>query len=114
MKMGLGRGKNNLAELLELKLLIYFTLEKNCIKIQIFRDSMLVINWVNKIQICRNINLFPLYDEVCQIMETFDSIISPHVYKEQNVEVDRISKEGLMMNQNHNMGHILNTTINPS
>ena len=55
--LGLGWGTNNFAELLTLKLLLTFARERNCAHIQIFGDSMLVINWINKVQICHNVFL---------------------------------------------------------
>ena len=93
--MGLGRGTNNFAELFALKLLLCISLEKNCRNIHIFWDSMVVINWVNKIQKCININISPLFEEVGILMANFDSITCRHVYGEKNSEADSLSKKGL-------------------
>ena len=93
--MGLGKGTNNFAELLALKLLLRFALEKNSRNIHIFGDSMVVINWVNKIQRCRIKNLNPFFEEVCKLMGNFDTITCPLVYMEINSEADKFSKEGL-------------------
>ena len=41
---GLGRGSNNFAELMVLKLLLLFGVEKNCHTLQVFGDSMIVID----------------------------------------------------------------------
>ena len=95
--MGLGRGANNFVELFALKLLLCFSLEKNCRNIQIIGDSMVVINQMNKIQKCRNINLRPLFEEVGRLMENFESITCRHVYSERNSKVDNLSKKGLML-----------------
>ena len=46
-KAGLGEGTNNFAELYALKLLISLSLKKQIKHIQIFGDSMLVINWIS-------------------------------------------------------------------
>ena len=43
-KAGLGIGTNNLAELCALKLLLTLALDKQITKIQVFGDSLLVIN----------------------------------------------------------------------
>ena len=45
-KVGLGEGTNNFAKLYALKLLISLSLKKQVKHIQIFGDSMLVINWI--------------------------------------------------------------------
>ena len=47
--VGLREGSNNLAELLSLKILLMFAVEKGCRKINFYGDSMNVINWINGI-----------------------------------------------------------------
>jgi hypothetical protein len=49
LTMGLGPGTNNYAELMALKLLLTFAGEKGINSLQIFGDSMVVINWIRKI-----------------------------------------------------------------
>ena len=44
IKMGLGQGTNNHVELLTLKLLLTFAKENDLRHIQIFRDSLIVVN----------------------------------------------------------------------
>ena len=46
-KAGLGVGTNKFAELFALKLLISLALKKKIKHIQIFCDSMLIINWIS-------------------------------------------------------------------
>ena len=58
---------------------------------------MIVINWINKVQKCRNITLTALYEEVHRLTSTFDVITCRHVYKERNNDADRIPKEGVTM-----------------
>jgi ribonuclease HI len=48
IKMGLGPGSNNYVELMSLKLLLTFVGEKGITTIQIFGDSLNVINWVQE------------------------------------------------------------------
>ena len=95
--MGLGTGTNNYAELMALKLLLCFAIERGCKRIQIFGDSLIVINWINKVQKCRNITLAALYEEVYRLTTTFNIITCRHVFRERNNETDRLSKEGLNM-----------------
>lgn len=95
--MGLGEGTNNYVELLALKLLLCFSLENNYRKLQIFGDSLIVINWVKKVQSGRNISLISLFEEVSRLTAHFDSITCRHVYRERNTAADRLSKQGLTM-----------------
>ena len=50
LSVGLGEGLNNFVELLSLKILLLFTVEKGCRKINFYGDSMNVISWINGIQ----------------------------------------------------------------
>ena len=95
--MGLGEGTNNYGELSSLKLLLQFALEKGCINLHIFGDSLIIINWVNKVQQCRTLALNTLYEEVNRLWTTFDHISCRHVYKERNAVADRLSKVGVEM-----------------
>jgi hypothetical protein len=56
-------------------------------------DSLLVINWVNQIQIFHISHLMPILEEVLRIITAFDSINFSHIYREHNKMADRISKE---------------------
>jgi ribonuclease HI len=47
LKIGLGYGTNNYAQLSSLKLLILFMVEKQVIYLQVFGESLNVINWMN-------------------------------------------------------------------
>jgi ribonuclease HI len=46
MTYGLGMGRNNFFELMSLKLLIAFVIEKGCHSLIAYGDSMNVINWI--------------------------------------------------------------------
>jgi hypothetical protein len=72
IKMGLGKGTNNYAELMTLLLLLKTTKEYGLHSIQLFGDSMNVINWVQKTQTCHNIFLQPILREICTLLATFD------------------------------------------
>ena len=90
--MGLGSGTNNYAELMALKLLLCFAIEINCKKLQVFGDSLVIINWINKIQKCRNTSLNALFEEVSRLLANFEYLSLKHVYKEWNMEADILSK----------------------
>ena len=93
--MGLGTGSNNYAELMALKLLLCFAIESNCQNLQVFGDSLVVINWMNKIQRRRNTSLVALFEEVNRLLANFESLSLKHVYRERNMEADRLSKAGI-------------------
>ena len=93
LKWGLGDGTNNKAELLAIYMLLTFAHEKGLRRLQIFGDSMIVINWLNNAQRCHNILLTLILEEVSQLKATFDLITFRHIYRERNKEADRCSKE---------------------
>ena len=80
--MGLGSRSNNYVELMTLKLLLCFAIERNSKMLQVFGDSMVVINWIDKTQRCRNTSLDTLVEEVNMILANFESISLKHVYRE--------------------------------
>ena len=95
IQMGFSRGSNNFTEVAALKLLICFSLEKNCTHLHIFRDSMIVIKWIKKVQSCPNVLLNSLLVEFLRHLEDFDSFSCRHVYRERNIEADQLSKKGV-------------------
>lgn len=97
LKMGLETGTNNYARLTSLKLLLLFAGEKGVKTIQIFGDSMTVINWTQKTQKCHNILLLSLLEEIFRILDPFDSFSLQHIYRERNSEANLLSKAGIQM-----------------
>lgn len=93
IRMGLGPGSNNFAELQSLRLLLLFAREKHCNSIQIFGDSLLVINWFNNLALCHTHTLTALLREVHHLKLLFDSISVAHIYRSRNQVVDKLSKE---------------------
>ena len=95
IQMGLGSGTNKYVKISSLNLHLYFALEINCTRLQIFIDSMIVINWINKVQKCHNIYLNDLLVEIMMHLEDFDSFSYRHVCKETDVEADQLSEKGV-------------------
>lgn len=93
--VGLGSGSNNYAELSALRLLLCWLLHRNILSIQIFGDSVNVINWANGSSICQNQILKTILEEILQLKTSFNSLILCHVYRDQNEEADRLSKKGV-------------------
>ena len=66
-------------------------------KLQVFGDSLVVINWINKTQRCRNTSLDALFEEVSRLITNFQSLSLKHVYREWNMDGNKLSKEGIYM-----------------
>lgn len=94
IKYGMGCSTNNHVELMGLKLLLLAVIEKSCGSLQVFGDSMIIINWEKRIQRCHNTRLQPLIEEFNQLLDCFNSLSIAHVYRDQNQIVDKLSKEG--------------------
>jgi len=94
---GLGEGSNNYAELMSLKLLLIFALDKGCKKLNVYGDSMNVINWISLTQECRNRRLDILLSSIRMVLQNFDTFSCRHVYRENNLVADVASKEGLRL-----------------
>ena len=74
-----------------------FAREKNCTHLQMFGDSIIVINWINKVQFCHSVFLNSILVETQRLLEELDTFSCRHVYREQNVEVHQLSKLGLTL-----------------
>ena len=95
--MGLGNGSNNYVEILSLKLLLIFAIEKGCQTLNVFGDSMNVVNWTMGTQMCKNLRLSNILASISDIIGSFDSFSCRHVYREFNREANKASKEGLRL-----------------
>jgi ribonuclease HI len=98
-KVGLGRGTNNKAELMALKLLLILSAEKGAQKLQIFDNSLVVVNWMNGTNSLENFNLQPIYEEIQLAQTAFNSLSFHHVYRERNMVADGLLKAGLLMEE---------------
>ena len=94
---GLGACANNFAELFTLKLLLIFALEKGCTVLQVFGDSMIILNWIKELQRCQFMRLVPILADALDIKHRFDSITFTHVYRKRNGLADRLSKESTQL-----------------
>ena len=88
-----GRGSNNYAELMALRLLLLFALEQGCLSLQVFGDSMLVIEWEKETVQCHVMILLPIVEEVFRIKQQLNHISFTHVYRERNRVADQLSKQ---------------------
>lgn len=94
---GLGRGTNNYAELMTLRLLLLFSLEHGCLSLQVFGDSSIVIDWENEITHCHVMRLLPILEEILRLKQHFIKNIFTHVYRERNGVADQLSKEAMQL-----------------
>ena len=74
-------------------MLLLFGVEKGCRALQVFGDSMIVINWVTIAQRCHITILEPILEEVLNLKTHFDSVSIHHVYRECNHLVDAIPRK---------------------
>jgi ribonuclease HI len=93
LKAGLGTGSNNYSELMALKLLLLFAVEQGCRSLQVFGDSLVIINWAIGVHGCHVSRLLPMLEDVLRIKSLFDSISFSHIYRERNQLADGLSKE---------------------
>lgn len=91
--MHLGRGTNNFADLATAKHLLHFALERNCTQLQLFGDSKLVCNWLNRSSHCSTFSLKHILDEAHTLIASFDNFVCCHIYRECNTGADHLSKE---------------------
>ena len=97
LSAGLGRGTNNFAELMSLRLLLLFALEQGCLSLQVFGDSMLVIEWVKEVHLCNVMLLLPILEEILLLEQHFNYLAFTHIFRERNRVADRLSKEALQL-----------------
>lgn len=93
--VGLGTGTNNYAELSALKLLLCWLIHRHILTVQIFGDSLSVVNWVNGQSRCHSYMLRPLLEEIMSLKSSFNVFSIGHIYRERNGTADTLSKEGL-------------------
>eukprot|EP00253_Pinus_taeda_P013898 PITA_13898 len=93
--VGLGTGSNNLAELLALKFLICWLIQRHTFSIQIYGDSQNVIRWVNGQSTYRNLILKQILGEILRLKSHFHVFSLRHIFSEKNELADKLSKDGL-------------------
>lgn len=93
--VGLGYGTNNFAELSALRYLLCWLLHRNINKIQIFGDSLNVINWVNGKASCHNQILKNLVEKIYYLKASFNTFSICHIYRDKNDDADQLSKAGV-------------------
>jgi len=99
VKMGFGRGSNNHAELLAIRNLMHFSLDHQYTNLNIFRDSMTVVNWINNATICHSHTLSNILYDAHTLKAAFNHFSCLHIYREHNSEADKLSKEASLLSR---------------
>jgi uncharacterized membrane protein YesL len=95
--VGLGPTTKKLSELMARKLTSRLEKYRGITYLNVYRDSLLVINWING---TLSMNKYYLHYNLLDIQGfsiDFSHITFSHVYREQNAEVDSLSKNGLVL-----------------
>eukprot|EP00253_Pinus_taeda_P034809 PITA_34809 len=93
IKINLGRGTNNYAELCAAKHIIHFAIQKQCRHLQLFGDSKIICNWLNNASHCHSYTLRHILDEAKRLTTFFESFVCRHIYREHNTVAYQLSKE---------------------
>ena len=87
-------GTNNFEELCALKLLLYLARRNSLVKIQVFGDSQLLINWASGKYRLMNLELAMILQDVNRLTDYFDYVVFKHIYWERNSSADALAKAG--------------------
>ena len=92
-----GHCSNNKAELAALHMILKVAINNNISQLQVFGDSEMVVDWVNrKIQINAP-HLQQLLSAIRRLLEFFTRFKISHIYWELNMEADGLSKQDLLL-----------------
>jgi ribonuclease HI len=92
-----GMGTNTRAELLGVWATLTLAYKLDIDQLQVLRDSKIVVDWLNY-----KCNLFVSYlmgwmEKIRNLIPLFQDIKFEHIYREENVEVDSLSKKSLQV-----------------
>jgi len=92
---GLENNTNNLAEITALWSLLYWAHNRHVTELKIYGDSLLVIGWLQGISTINAINLSYRCSRIKELIKLFDQVHFEHIYRENNLEADILSKKGI-------------------
>ena len=95
--MGLGVGTNNFVELITLRHLMHFSLGHNCMSINIYGNSKIVIDWFNNITAFHTHTLSNILDEIYIYKAQFNDITCNYIYREHNCSANELSKAAMIL-----------------
>lgn len=91
----LGITTNNVAEYTALVEALEAAREEGASRLDIFSDSLLLVNQMNGVYRVKHPNLIPLYQRAIRVARGFSSFSVSHVRREQNREADRLANEAM-------------------
>jgi ribonuclease HI len=94
-KTNLGVCTNNYAEYKGLQYGISLAIEKNIKRLEVFGDSLLIINQLNRKWACRHKGLRLIFDEVNVMLKSFDYITFSHVPRAMNKLADKLANDAM-------------------
>ena len=76
------------AEYIALRLGVEKAIQLNLDKVVFRTDSLMLAGHMNGIYKIKNRELWPIYDEICQLLAKIDSAVFQHVKREKNIQAD--------------------------
>jgi len=86
---------NNLAEITAVWSLLYWANKLNLKELRVCGDSLLVINWLLGSSMIHASNLAHRGSRVQELITLFEQIQFEHIFREHNMEADKLSKKGI-------------------
>jgi ribonuclease HI len=87
-----GRGTNNRAKLLGVWASLRLALHLSFLRLQILRDSKVIIDWLNDRARLQSSSKEGWKDRIKDFIKSFQDISFEHFYKEFNIEANNLSK----------------------
>ena len=93
--MNCSSGSNTKGELLSLWILLWFSSSLDLDRIHIFGDSKIIVDWEVGLHCIRVLHLDPWLRWVQELLATFHELTISHIFREQNVMTDALSRLSL-------------------
>jgi hypothetical protein len=77
----------------------YIVQNHNIDSLQIYGDSKLVIDWMTDAKVVKDLELLNIGATLKEVSATFQDISFNHIYRENNSEVDHLSKDALSLTE---------------
>jgi ribonuclease HI len=91
----LGTNTNNVAEYTALKKGLEDAQEMGAVHVQVFMDSLLIVNQIKGLYKIKSPELRPIYDDVKRHLDVFEKVTFTHIPRALNKEADRLVNETL-------------------
>ncbi len=93
----LGSCNNKCAELMAVRTLLMVAMSKRISWLHVFRDSSLVISWMNQKLLIQNVHLQALAEQVINHKEYFGEVTFTHICQQKNKQTDTLYKQALQL-----------------